>query len=120
MYRPQFAMPNPVKGFVWQPCVYQFDATNTPAFANIALVTNQETGHIPLSLDADVPFLLLGAKIQDSLVNVELWDPWGNMLMDGYLAPQLYASELPPFTVLEGPGIYCPAASVLQARLQGQ
>jgi hypothetical protein len=120
MYRPQFPLPPAPPGFVYQPCVYQFDRTNTPAFTGISLATGQQTDDIPLPLDTEAPFTLLGIKIENSSLNVKLWSPYGDELMDDFLKPAEYASEIPPFTVLEGPGIYCQAGSVFAVRLQGQ
>jgi hypothetical protein len=120
MYRPQFAMPQAPEGFAWQPCIYQFDQNNVPAMGSLALATGQESGHIPLPLDKDAPFTLLGVKIQNGGFNLLLFDPWSNQLMDTYIAPGLYASDVPPFTVLEGPGIELPAGAVLSVRFQGQ
>jgi len=120
MFRPQFPRPAAPPGFIWQPCLYQFDETNTPAFAEISLASGDESGYIPLHLDRDAPFVLLGIKIQQSTVNVQLWDPHGNELMDTYVTPDEYATDLCPFTILEGPGIECPKGSVFQVRLQGQ
>jgi len=119
MYRPQFAMPSAPEGFVWQPCVYQFDKYNLPALGHLTLLPGQESGHIPLRLDKDAPFVLLAIKIQNGGVNVLLFDPWSNQLMDDYVKPALYASEVPPATVLEGPGIEVPAGSIFTVRLQG-
>ena len=120
MFRPQFAMPQAPAGWVYQPCVYQFDATNTPAFAQIALASGDESGYIPLPLDKDAPFVLMAIKIQQSTVNVQIWDPSGNELTDTYVNPPEYATDLCPFTILEGPGVECPKGSVFQVRLQGQ
>lgn len=120
MFRPQFAIPPACPGYVWQPCVYQFDPTNTPAFVNILLAAGQETGHIPLPLDDDAPFQLMAIKIEHSAVNVQLWDPFGNELMDTYVDPSEYASDVAPYTILEGPGILCHEGSTFQVRLQGQ
>ena len=120
MYRPQFAMPQAPEGFAWQPCLYQFDQTNLPALGGLALNTGQLTSHIPLLLDRDAPFILLACKISNAGVNVLLFDPWSNQLMDDFVRPALYASGLPPFTVLEGPGIEVPAGSLFSVRLQGQ
>jgi hypothetical protein len=120
VFRPQFARPPACPGFIWQPCVYQFDSTNTPAFAQIALASGDESGYIPLPLDKDAPFVLMAIKIQQSTVNVQIWDPDGNELMDDYVSSPEYATDLCPFTVLEGPGVECPKGSVFQVRLQGQ
>lgn len=120
MNRPQFAFPAPPDGFRWQPCVYQFSENNVPSFASIALTSGQQTGHIPLRLDHDAPFILMGIKIQNAGVNVLLSDPFGNELTDDFVEPSEYGSDLPPFTVLEGPGIEVPAGAIFQVRLQGQ
>lgn len=120
MYRPQFAYPAAPEGFVWQPCVQQFDAVNIPAFGNISLAKGQVSGYIPMELDSDAPFVLLAIRIQNSGLNVLLYDPWMNQLMDDFVDPRLYASELVPDTVLEGPGIEVPAGAVFQVRFQGQ
>jgi len=120
MYRPQFAMPPAPEGFVWQPCVFQFDRSNLPALGNMILTKGQETGHIPLKLDHDAPFVLLAIKLANSGFNVKLTDPWGNDLMDDYVNPALYASNVIPATILEGPGIEIPVGSVFTIRFQGQ
>lgn len=120
MYRPQFAMSPAPEGFLWQPCVYQFDQNNVPALGGLALAKGQETGHIPLHLDRDACFVLLAIKIQNAGVNMLLFDPWGNQLMDTYVAPALYASNLSPATALEGPGLEVPAGSSFSVRFQGQ
>ncbi len=120
MYRPQFPRPPACPGFIWQPCVFQFDATNTQAFVGITLAARQESGYIPLPLDRDAPFVLMAIKIEHSNVNVQIWDPFGNELMDTYVDPAEYASEDVPFTILEGPGIECPKGGRFQVRLQGQ
>lgn len=119
MYRPQFALPAPPEGFVWQPCIYEFSQVNVPALGSLLLSTGQETGRIPLPLDKDACFTLLAVKIQQGGVNVWLEDPWGNDLSDTYVNPSQFAGELPPFTALEG-GIECPAGSQFSVRLQGQ
>lgn len=120
MYRPQFAFSSPPPGFRWQPCVYQWDSNTIPALGNLTLSTGQESSYIPLRFDADEPFFIHAIKIQNGGVNVALWDPDGNPLMDDYVKPCQYASELQPATVLEGLGIeVCPRA-VFQVRLQGQ
>jgi hypothetical protein len=120
MYTPQFILPDPPAGFVFQPCIFQFDASNVPALGLLTLTKGQESGYIPLLLDDDAPFVLKAIKIQNSGLNVLLFDPSSNQLMDGYVKPSLYASELPPSTVLEGPGIEVPKGSVFSVRLQGQ
>ncbi len=120
MYRPQFAMPAAPDGWVWQPCVYQFDRTNTPAFGNIVLGSGDYSSYIPLHLDKDACFLLLAVKIIADGFNLELYDPFNNPLMDNFLPMDLYAGKLPPTTVLEGPGIESPAGAVFTVRLQGQ
>jgi hypothetical protein len=120
VFRPQFPYPPPQPGYVWQPCLYQFDQTNLPALGSLSLLKGQETGHIPLQLDHDAPFILLAIKIQNAGVNVLLTDPWANQLMDDYVKPSLYASGLPPFTILEGPGIEVPEGAVFTVRFQGQ
>jgi hypothetical protein len=120
VYRPQFAFPAAPEGFTWQPCLYGFDQSNLPALGNLTLATGQESIHIPLRLDDDAPFILRAIKLANSGFNVLLYDPWGNQLMDDYVRPSLYASELPPFTVLEGPGLEVPAGSAFSIRLQGQ
>jgi hypothetical protein len=94
---------------------------NVPALGSLALGTGQESSYIPLQLDKDVPFILMGVKIQNGAFNVALWDPFNNPLMDSFEVPAEYASELPPFTVLEGGGgIECPAGAVFLVKLQGQ
>lgn len=119
MFRPQFPCPPAPKGFVWQPCVYEFDVTNTPAF-RLSLAANQETGWIPMKLDSDAPFVLKAIKISRSGFNVILKDPHENELMNDYLDPVEFANNVPPFTILEGPGIECPSGSTFRVKLQGQ
>jgi hypothetical protein len=120
MYRPQFPMPKAPDGWAWQPCVYQFDTTNTPAFSGLILNPGQETGHIPLKIDKDSCFVLLAVRVFNFPANVLLFDPWTNQLMDDYVRPSLYASDEVMYTVLEGPGIEVPAGSTFAVRLQGQ
>ena len=120
MFRPQFPLPSAPAGFVWQPCIYEFDRFNLPALGSLSLATGQETGYIPLHLDADACFMLLAVRVQNAGFNVLLFDPWSNQLMDTYVSPLLYASQLPFMTVLEGPGIEVPAGSAFSVRLQGQ
>lgn len=120
MFRPQFAFPSAPPGYQWQPCIYQFSQNNVPAFGGINLAAGEVSGYIPLQLDQDAPFRLLGVKIENGGVDVLLFDPWSNQLMDDFVSPALYASELPPFTVLEGPGIEVDAGAVFSVRLQGQ
>ena len=120
MYRPQFAMPPAPEGFTWQPCIYQFDRTNTPAFGNVILSKGQESPYIPLHLDKDACFVLLATKITADGFNVLLFDPWSNQLMDDYLNASLFAGKLPPATALEGPGLSVPPGAVFTVRLQGQ
>ncbi len=120
MFRPQFPFPPAPRGFVWQPCLYQFSQNNVPALGNLNLAAGQQTGHIPLPLDKDAPFRLMAAKIQNGGVDVLLYDPEANQLMDTFVSPSEYANELQPFTVLEGPGIDVPAGAVFAVRLQGQ
>src|SRR6266496_4422692 len=119
MYRPQFPMPSPSEGFQWQPCIFQFDQTNLPALGNLNLSPGQESGHIPLRLDRDAPFVLLAVRISDAGLNVLLFDPWSNQLMDDYVRPAIYADGL-LMTMLEGPGVEVPAGSMSSVRLQGQ
>lgn len=119
MYRPQFAFPAAPEGFQWQPCVYQFDQSNVPALGSLTLLQGEESGYIPLPLDRDACFVLMGIKIQNGGVNVILYDPWLNPLMDTAVDPVLYASDL-LVTALEGPGIEVPAGSMFSIRLQGQ
>lgn len=113
-------MPEAPEGFTWQPCLYQFDQSNLPALGGLALTTGQLSVLIPLMLDRDSPFMLLAVKISNAGVNVLLFDPWRNQLMDDFVRPALYASGFPPFTVSEGPGIEVPAGSMFTVRLQGQ
>jgi hypothetical protein len=121
MFRPQFPLPAPPPGYVWQPCVYQFDKSNVPAFAAVTLVNGEESGHIPLKVDKDASFVLLAVKILFGGVNILLFDPWSDQLMDDYVNPQNYASNVVPATTLEGGnGLQVPAGSVFQVRLQGQ
>lgn len=120
MYRPQFAMPAAPAGFAWQPCVYQFGEFNVPALGGLTLAAGEVSGHIPLPLDKDAPFVLLAVKIQNGGLDVLLFDPWSNQLMDSFVPPAIYASPLSPATVLEGPGIEVPAGAAFQVRLQGQ
>jgi len=120
MYRPQFPFPAAPEGFVWQPCMYQFDASNLPALGSLTLTTGQVTGHIPLQLDPDAPFMLLAIRIENVGVNILLFDPWSNQLMDDFVKPSLYAANQGAATVLEGPGIEVPAGSSFSVRLQGQ
>jgi hypothetical protein len=120
MYRPQFAMPPAPDGWVWQTCAYQFDRTNTPAFAAVVLAAGEQTGDIPLHLDKDACFVLLAIKIIADGFNLEIRDPWTNPLMDTFILPDLYASGLPPVTTLEGPGLEVPAGAVFTVRLQGR
>ncbi len=119
MYRPQFPMPEAPPGFIWQPCIFEFDRFNLPALNNISLSPGQESGYIPLRLDHDACFMLLAVKIQNGGFNVLLFDPWLNQLMDTYVAPDLYASDTLP-TILEGPGIEVPKGAAFSVRLQGQ
>lgn len=120
MYRPQFAIPDAPPGFVYQPCVYQFDRTNTPAFSNIVLPTGAESPYIPLHLDKDACFVLLAVKAIADGFNILLFDPWSNQLSETYVNTDLFAGRLPPAAVLEGPGLEVPAGSVFTVRLQGQ
>ena len=120
MFRPQFALPAAPAGWVYQPCVYQFDRTNTPAFASVILASGAQTGDIPLRLDKDACFILLAVKIIADGFDLELRDPWTNPLMDGFISPDLYASGLPPSTAVEGPGLEVPAGAIFTVRLQGQ
>jgi hypothetical protein len=118
MYRPQFAMPQAPQGFVWQPCIFQFDMTNLPALGSLTLTAGQVSGYIPLGLDPDAPFLLLAVRMSNPGVNVLLFDPWSNQLMDDFVEPPLYGGEL-LITALEG-GIDVPRGAVFSVRLQGQ
>jgi hypothetical protein len=119
MFRPQFPDVAPPPGFVWQPCVYSFDYTNTPAFI-LALASSQESGWIPMHLDSDAPFILKAIKIVHSGLNVILRDPHYNELSDDFENPNEYSTAVSPWTVLEGPGIDCPSGSTFHVRLQGQ
>lgn len=118
MYRPQFPMPAAPQGFTWQPCIYQFSQNNVPALGSLLLSAGQETGHIPLRLDHDACFVLLAVKIENGGVNVLLFDPWSNQLMDTYVKPAEYASASLS-SVLEGPGLEVPMGAVFALRLQG-
>lgn len=120
MYRPQFPFPAAPEGFTWQPCIYQFDRSNTPALGTLTLSTGSVSGYIPLTLDKDAPFRLMAAKVSDAGVALLLFDPWTNQLMDDFVDPTLYASSLVPVTPLEGPGIDVPRGAVFQVRLQGE
>ena len=99
MFRPQFPQKPPPAGFVYQSCVYQFSQVNVPALGSLALAKGQESGYIPLQVDDDAPFVLMAIKIQNAGVNVLLWDPFNNPLMDDFQVPAQYASELPPPTM---------------------
>jgi hypothetical protein len=117
VYRPQFALSAPPPGFVWQPCLYEFSQVNVPALGTLLLAAGAETGRIPLPLDKDACFTLLAVKIQNGGVNLLLEDPWDNKLMDDFVKPALYASEVMT-TPLES-GIEVPAGAVFSVRLQG-
>jgi len=120
VFRPQFPMPCPPEGFEYQPCVFQYDQTNTPGFAQVqSLASGQATGYIPLTLDNDAPFILLGIKIVNAGVEVQVWDPYTNPLLDDFLQPPEFASDVPQFCVLER-GIECPAGSNLTVRFEGE
>jgi hypothetical protein len=120
MYRPQFARKPAPPGFVWQPCIYQWDKNNVPALGSLSLAKGQESGYIPLQFDTDAPFVMLGIKLGTGAVNVQLWDSDGNALMDSYVNPVQYANQIPPWTALEGPGIEVAPGAIFQVRLQGQ
>jgi hypothetical protein len=120
VYRAQFAFPAAPPGYTWQPCIYQWDKTNVPALGSLSLATGQETGYIPLEFDKDAPFVMHGIKLGTGRVNVQLWDSDGNALMDTYVNPVQYASQLPPITTLEGPGIEVAPGAIFQLKLQGQ
>jgi hypothetical protein len=121
VYRPQFAFPPAPDGYTWQPCVYQFDENNVPALGNLSLAAGQVTGHIPLPLDRDACFVLHAIKIDFGGVDVLLFDPWTNQLMDDFLDPRVYASEIIPPAPLEGgDGLSVPAGSRFAVRLRGR
>lgn len=120
MYRPQFLMPAAPAGMVWQPCIYQWDRTNTPAFGNIVLASGSESGNIPLHLDKDACFVLLACKVIADGFDVEIFDPWTNPLTDTFVNTDLFAGKLSPAAVLEGPGVEVPAGAVFTVRLRGQ
>ncbi len=120
MFRPQFAMTPAPAGWVYQPCIYQFDRTNTPAFAAVVLASGDQTGDIPLHLDKDACFILLAVRIISDGFDIELRDPWTNPLMDDFTNGDIYAERLVPVTTLEGPGLEVPAGAVFTVRLQGQ
>lgn len=119
MYRPQFPFPAAPDGFVWQPCVYQFDQNNVPALGSLVLLPGQVTGHIPLPLDKDAPFVLMAIRVQNTPASLLLFDPWSNQLMDDFVPPQVFASNVPPSTVLEYP-IHVPSGALFAVRFQGQ
>lgn len=119
MFRPQFPLPAPPPGYVWQPCIYQWDKTNLPALGLLTLAAGQETGHIPLQLDHDAGFVLLAIKLRNGAANLILFDPWSNQLMDDYVNPVEFGSQ-EIVTVLEGPGIEVPAGACFAVRFQGQ
>jgi hypothetical protein len=119
MYRHQFPFTAAPEGFMWQPCIYQFDQNNVPALGSLVLTPGQQTGHIPLLLDPDACFTLLAVKIENGGLNVLLFDPWSNQLMDDFVRPALYASADGAASVLEGPGVAVPAGSAFSLRLQG-
>jgi hypothetical protein len=120
MYRPQFPLPPAPDGFAWQPCIFQFDRTNTPALGRLTLGTGQVSGYIPLKLDDDAPFTLLAVRISNAGVSLMLFDPFTNELMEDFVDPRLYASNTVPVTPLEGPGIDVRAGAVFTVRLQGE
>lgn len=120
MFRAQFPHNPPPVGFVYQPCIYQYDKNNVPALGSLALVKGQESGYIPLPTDQDATFIWMGAKVENGGVNVAFWDANGNPLMDTYIAPSEWAGELQPVTILEGPGIEIPPGGIIQVRFQGQ
>ena len=120
MYRPQFAFPAAPDGFTWQPCIYQFDRTTTPALGSLVLATGGVSGYIPLPLDHDAPCILLACRVSNAGVKIEFFDPWSNELMDDFVDPSLFASEFVQMTTLEGPGIEVPAGAVFTVRLQGE
>jgi hypothetical protein len=118
--RPQFPFQPPPPGFVWQPCVYQFDKSNLPALGSLTLAPGEQSGFIPLHLDKDAPFILHAIKVGDAGLEVQLWDPWGHELTDDFMQPAQYASDLLLTTLEGGEGIEVPAGSVFAVRLQGR
>jgi hypothetical protein len=118
VFRPQFPFPPAPPGFSWQPCVYQYDGTNTPVLGTLLLSSGQVSGHIPLHTDKDAPFLLMAIRVTGTETKILLLDQWWNYLVHDYVLPAMYGSTIPP-TNLEGPWVEVPAGAVLQARFEG-
>lgn len=116
-HRPQFSVPNPDPDCSCDPEVFEFDGTNTPGLKVIALNVGDELRDVPLVLDQDGDFLLLGMRIVcTSGVDVLIRDPWTNPLMDDYVPPTLYADF--NFVTSDEPGIYCPSGAVFLLSLK--
>jgi hypothetical protein len=116
VYRPQFPISPAPEGFEWVPTIYSFDATNTPALS-LAITGTQQTDDIPLLLDDDADFYLMAIKVNAPLVKMILKDPYTAPLVDDFVSPLLWADDLQP-TVVETPGLYCPAGSALLAKFR--
>ncbi len=102
---------------MWESFIYAFDPINVPALDGISLSPGQELQHIPLVLESDADFLLCAVKISGTTLQVKLETAWTDPLMDDFLPPSLYASDVFE-TALEAP-IHCPAGSVISLSLRG-
>ena len=119
--RPQFPFPPPPAGYRWQPCIFQFDSSNTPILGSLGgMLTGQQSPYIPLRLDRDSRFFLLAVRLSDTAgLSVELFTPWSDPLMDSPVAAKEYASNTVPVTALEF-GVEVPAGAVFTVRYQAQ
>lgn len=115
MYRPQFPFCPAPAGYRWEPVIYAFDTTNTPALS-VLLNPGEETDNIPLLLDSDADFYWCGTRFLFSGLDVQLKDPFTAPLMDDAEVPELEADSAMP-TVLEPLGCFCPKGSAILIRI---
>lgn len=96
IYRPQYAFPPTLPGFLDEQFHYSFDGTNVPVLAT-PIAAGQGVENITLQLQNDAEFILRAVKVQLSTSPSNLYgtirDPYGNFLsasplpFAGYLTP---------------------------------
>ena len=109
MNRPQFAFKDAPEGYEDQDFVYVFDASNTPALAQV-LAPGQSILNIPLQLQSDAEFLLRGIEVFDlsGTAVMRLRTPNGDYVQSDWTPALDYAGHPVPVE----PAVPCPAAGV--------
>ena len=117
MYREQFPFCPAPAGFKWEPIIYSFDPTNTPALS-VLLSSGQETDDIPLLLDSDADFYWCGTRASIGGLQMQLKIPYTNPVMDQPIEDALYAGLPLPPAVMEPLFTFCPKGSAVTVKLR--